>query len=77
MPLIKVKDHEHLFRDSHSKAILNTDRAALEDYYAKVEFLRKQKVEQEDTKQRLSTLEQNMSEIKSLLQDIVLNTRKE
>jgi len=77
MPLIKVKDHEHLFRDSHSKAILNTDRAALEDYYAKVEFLRKQKVEQEDTKQRISTLEQNMSEIKSLLQDIVLNTRKE
>ena len=77
MPLIKVKDHEHLFRDSHSKAILNTDRAALEDYYAKVEFLRKQKVEQEVTKQRLSTLEQNMSEIKSLLQDIVLNTRKE
>ena len=77
MSLIKVKDHEHLFRDSHSKAILNTDRAALEDYYAKVEFLRKQKVEQEVTKQRLSTLEQNMSEIKSLLQDIVLNTRKE
>jgi len=77
MPLIKVKDHEHLFRDSHSKAILNTDRAALEDYYAKIEFLKKQKVEQEDTKQRLSTLEQNMSEIKSLLQDIVLNTRKE
>jgi|APGre2960657373_1045057.scaffolds.fasta_scaffold45001_2 uncharacterized protein (UPF0276 family) len=77
MPLIKVKDHEHLFRDSHSKAILNTDRAALEDYYAKVEFLRKQKVEQEETKQRISTLEQNMSEIKSLLQDIVLNTRKE
>jgi len=77
MSLIKVKDHEHLFRDSHSKAILNTDRAALEDYYAKVEFLRKQKVEQEDIKQRISTLEQNMSEIKSLLQDIVLNTRKE
>ena len=77
MSLIKVKDHEHLFRDSHSKAILNTDRTALEDYYAKVEFLKKQKVEQEVTKQRLSTLEQNMSEIKSLLQDIVLNTRKE
>ena len=77
MPLIKVKDHEHLFRDSHSKAILNTDRAALEDYYAKVEFLRKQKVEQDETKKRISTLEQNMSEIKSLLQDIVLNTRKE
>jgi hypothetical protein len=77
MSLLKVKDHEHLFRDSQSNSIQNTDRAALEDYYAKIEFLKKQKVEQEDTKQRLSTLEQNMSEIKSLLQDIVLNTRKE
>lgn len=70
MALLKVKDHEHLYRDSHSKAILNTDRAALEDYYAKVEFLKKQKIEQEETKQRLAALEQNMSEIKSLLQDI-------
>lgn len=70
MTLLKVRDHEHLYRDSHSKAILNTDRAALEEYYAKVEFLKKQKVEQEETKQRLAALEQNMSEIKSLLQDI-------
>ena len=72
---VRIEDTS-LIRDIHSKAILNTDRAALEDYYAKVEFLRKQKVEQEETKQRISTLEQNMSEIKSLLQDIVLNTRK-
>lgn len=70
MSLIRVKDHDHLFRDSHSKAVLNTDRAALEEYYAKVEFLKRQKAEQEETKQRLSALEQNMSEIKSLLQDI-------
>ena len=37
----------------------------------------KLQIKQEETKQRISTLEQNMSEIKSLLQDIVLNTRKE
>jgi Tfp pilus assembly protein PilN len=70
MALLKVKDHEYLYRDSHSKAILNTDKAALEEYYAKVEFLKRQKAEQEETKQRLAALEQNMSEIKSLLQDI-------
>lgn len=71
MTLLKVRDHEHLYRDSHSKAILNTDRAALEEYYAKVEFLKKQKAEQEETKQRITTLENNMSEIKSLLQELV------
>ena len=71
MALLKVRDHENLFRDSHSKAILNTDRAALEEYYAKVEFLKKTKAEQEETKQRITTLETNMSEIKSLLQELV------
>lgn len=71
MSLLKVRDHDHLYRDSHSKAILNTDRAALEEYYAKVEFLKKQKAEQEETKQRITTLENNMSEIKSLLQELV------
>lgn len=71
MSLLKVKDHEHLYRDSYSKAVLNTDRTALEEYYAKVEFLKKQKAEQEETKQRIQSLEENMSEIKSLLLELV------
>jgi hypothetical protein len=75
MTYLKVRDHEHLVRDSYSKAILNTDRKALEEYYSKVEFLKQQKAEQEETKMRISMLEKNMEEIKNLLSDIA-NRRK-
>ena len=71
----KVKDHNHLIRDMSSKAVLNTDRAGLNDYLMKREIAKKEKEEQSETKMRLMQLEQDMSEIKSLLQDIA-NMRK-
>jgi hypothetical protein len=71
----KVKDHNHLIRDMSSKAVLNTDKAGLNDYLMKREIAKKQKEEQSETKMRLMQLEQDMSEIKSLLQDIA-NMRK-
>jgi uncharacterized protein (UPF0276 family) len=69
--LVKIKDNPGLVRDTHSKAILNTDRAALNEYLMKAEIARKQNLEREDTKMRLLKLEENMSEIKSLLSEIV------
>ena len=71
----KVKDHNHLVRDMSSKAVLNTDKAGLNDYMMKREIAKKQQNEQSETKMRLAQLEQDMSEIKSLLQDIA-NMRK-
>ena len=71
----KVKDHNNLIRDMNSKAVLNTDRAGLNDYMMKREIAKKQQNEQSETKMRLMQLEQDMSEIKSLLQDIA-NMRK-
>ena len=76
MSLIKVRDHEHLYRDSHSKAILNTDRAALEDYYATVRNEMQRLSEQKQTQQRIATLEQDMSEIKDLLKQIAVSIGK-
>jgi hypothetical protein len=70
MPLVRIKDNPALVRDIHSKALLNTDRAALDDYMVKQKLALKQKSEQEDTKMRLENLEKNMSEIKSLLSEI-------
>jgi uncharacterized protein (UPF0276 family) len=69
--LVNIKDNPGLVRDTHSKAILNTDRAALNEYLMKAEIARKQNLEREDTKMRLLKLEENMSEIKSLLSEIV------
>ena len=38
----KVKDHENLVRDMNSKAILNTDRLALQEYYQKRDLAKKE-----------------------------------
>jgi hypothetical protein len=66
----KVKDHNHLIRDINSKAVLNTDKAGLNDYMMKREIAKKQISEQSETKMRLAQLEQDMSEIKNLLIEI-------
>lgn len=68
--LVRIKDNPALVRDVHSKALLNTDRAALDDYLVRQNLALKQKAEQEETKVRLEKLEQNMSEIKALLSEI-------
>jgi len=60
-----------LVRDIHSKALLNTDRAGLNDYYMKREIAKRQNSVQTETKQRLDTIESEMQEIKSLLRDLL------
>lgn len=77
MALVQIKDHKHLVRDTTSKAILSNDRQALEEYLMKKEIAKKQQSEQEETKMRLSKLEENMEEIKSLLKDIAQLRGKE
>lgn len=69
MAYVKIKD-KNLVRDTHSKAVLNTDKAGLENYYAKREIAKKQQKEQLETKQRLVQLENDMTEIKGLLKQI-------
>ena len=67
----KVKDHENLVRDMNSKAILNTDRLALQEYYQKRELAKKELSEKTESKQRLDKIENEMSEIKELLRMMV------
>lgn len=67
---VRIQDTA-LIRDVHSKAILNTDRNGLNEYLMKRELAKKQQEEQSQTKDRLEKLENDMSEIKSLLRDIV------
>ena len=66
----KVKDHNHLIRDMNSKAVLNTDKAGLNDYMMKRDIAKKQQEEQSETKMRLAQLEEDMTEIKNLLIEI-------
>jgi t-SNARE complex subunit (syntaxin) len=67
----KVKDHDNLVRDMNSKAILNTDRLALQDYYQKRDLAKKELSEKNESKQRLDKIENDMAEIKDLLRMMI------
>lgn len=69
MSTVKI-DNTGFVRDIQSKAILNTDKRGLEDYLRKKEIARKQSSEAEETKKRLSVIEQDMQEIKRLLVEL-------
>jgi len=68
----KVKDHDNLVRDMNSKAVLNTDRVGLQDYYLKKDSVKKEQSEKLETKQRIEKIEKDMSEIKELLREIAM-----
>ena len=68
----KVKDHDNLVRDMISKAVLNTDRVGLQDYYLKRDSVKKEQSEKLETKQRIEKIEKDMSEIKELLREIAM-----
>lgn len=70
MALVQIKENQNLFRDTHSKAILSNDKKGLEEYYVKREIAKKQNEEKEEVKFRLQKLEEDISQIKTLLIEI-------
>ena len=75
MPLVQVNDSTFV-RDTHSKAILNTDINGLNEYRIKREISKRQQEEKQQDKQRLDKLEQDMQDIKQLLLQIAANQDK-
>jgi hypothetical protein len=75
MPLVQVNDSTFV-RDTHSKAILNTDINGLNEYRMKREIAKRQQEEKQQDKQRLDKLEEDMQEIKQLLLQIAANQDK-
>ena len=65
--MIKVKEHEYLQRDPYSKAIINTDVAAFQEHKQK----RKLMENFSNTETRISRLENDISDIKSMLQQLI------
>ena len=60
----KVEGHSDLIRDLETNAVINTNKTAYQDYLK----MREQKLNE---KQRLDKLENEVGEIKSLLQKLV------
>jgi len=70
MSLVKIDGNNGLIRDTHSKAILNTDRVGLEKYLAEREIALKQLQEKNHLKDKVHKLETDMSEIKNMLYEL-------
>lgn len=68
--LVQVEDTSFV-RDIHSKAILNTDRVGLQNYYVQRDLYKKEQAEKVQTSNRLTQLEEDMSEIKMMLRQLV------
>jgi hypothetical protein len=67
---VRIQESDTLIRDISSKAVLNTDRAGLQNYLVQRELAKKQMQEKAETSNRLIQLEQDMIEIKSLLRQL-------
>jgi len=67
----KVREYDNLVRDMRSKAVLNTDKEGLQEYLRKRDLAKKEQAEQIETKNRLEKIEQDMSDIKNLLKELV------
>ena len=68
--LVQVEDSSYV-RDIHSKAILNTDRVGLQNYYVQRDLYKKEQAEKLQASNRLTKLEEDMSEIKTMLRQLV------
>jgi len=67
---VKITDTSYI-RDIRSKAVLNTDKNGLSEYLLKRDIARKQMNEQQEVKTRLSVVEEDIQEIKTLLKELI------
>lgn len=65
----KVKDAEHLFRDSGSNAIINNDMSGLLKAKARQKKARQKDSRLEELESRMETIESQLSEITKLLKN--------
>ena len=64
---VQIQDHPNLVRDTHSKAILNTDSNKLKSYEAQ----RRQMEAAKDTVKQISEMKEELAMIKQILMELV------
>lgn len=68
---VRIEEEKHLVRDTTNRAILNTDRAGLENYLAQRQLAKQKMAEQEEMKNKVGKLEQDITDIKDMLRELV------
>jgi len=69
--IVRIEEEKHLVRDTTNRAILNTDRAGLENYLAQRQLAKQKLAEQEEMKNKVGKLEQDITDIKDMLRELV------
>ena len=68
---IKVEGHEHLIRDANSNCIVNTNKAEYEEYLTRRKLKKSEKNKVENIERDISTLRNEITEIKDMLRSLV------
>ena len=71
MDYIKVKNNEHLIRNSESNCIVNTNKAEYEEYLTRRKLKKSEKNKVDSLEKDMSTLKNELGEIKDLLRSLV------
>jgi hypothetical protein len=68
---VQIDENKNLVRDTTNRAILNTDRAGLESYLAQRQIAKQRLAEQEEIKNKVEKLEEDITDIKNMLRELV------
>lgn len=68
---VQIDENKNLIRDTTNRAILNTDRAGLESYLAQRQIAKQRLAEQEEMKNKVEKLEEDITDIKNMLRELV------
>lgn len=68
---VRIEENKNLIRDTTNRAILNTDRAGLESYLAQRQIAKQRLAEQEEMKNKVNKLEEDITDIKDMLRELV------
>jgi hypothetical protein len=68
---VQIKDNKNYYRDTDSNALLNVNVEELKTYYAERELKLKEMQEKQGLENKVNKLEQDVSEIKNLLHQLI------
>ena len=71
MSYIKVKNNNHLVRNTESNCIINTNKAEYEEYLTRRKLKKSEKNKVDNLERDISTLRNEITEIKDLLRSLV------
>lgn len=68
---VRIEEEKTLVRDVSNRAILNTNHAELEAYYTQRSLMEKKKIEEQMMKDKVNKLEEDITEIKTMLREVI------